>query len=281
MDRHVWEVAKARIVVSDGKVVSVGEPKTKFCPIIHAMMGEHERTVDNIRESMETRIEAFGLSTPRRVLEAEEFGVGFGASECLATALREKILETTVTVCDGAGTIIAAKPSVVQGVGMIMSALIETTPIPELVERLEREGITVLDPTNATIDQVGGVERAFEMGYRKVGVTVMGPDARMISVMRELEEKNGATLLIIVIHTTGIGKDMVPFIEKADIVHACASKIVRELIAPKAKVTFGKSIPVYALTELGERVLGAQEKMVVKTGRILEIGTPKSPSPLS
>ncbi len=38
MDRHVWEVAKARIIVSGGGVISVEEPKTKFCPIFFSSM---------------------------------------------------------------------------------------------------------------------------------------------------------------------------------------------------------------------------------------------------
>ncbi|MEM2600940.1 MAG: DUF2099 family protein [Candidatus Hadarchaeales archaeon] len=280
MDRHVWEVAKARVVVEGGKIVYVGEPLTRFCPVLEALSGKGERSREGVRESMERRMELLGLSTPRRVLELEVLGVGFGASECLATALEKGIIETTVTVCDGAGTVITNKPELVQGIGMAMSALLETSPLPEVIRRLEEKGAVVLDPSTAKMDQVEGVKKALSLGYRKIGVTVMGTEATLIEEMRRVEREKGALLLIIVIHTTGIGEELVPYLLKADMVHACASKVVREKIGPSARASFGKSIPVYALTELGERVLRIQEEKVGKSERAVKVETPRPPSPL-
>lgn len=282
MDRHVWEIGKARVIVSRGKVVSVvSEPLTRFCPVNYAAWGTKDQTKETVKKSMEFRIGAFGLCTPKRILETEISAVGFGASESLMTALKQKIIDTTVTVCDGAGTVITEKPTLVEGIGIVMSALIETTPIPEVITGLEKKGATVLNPHTAEINQVAGVKRAFEVGHRKVGVTIMGPEARSIPKIRLLEEKHKAIALIIVIHTTGVGEDLAPFIEKADIVHGCASKVVRETIGPKALSTFGKNIPAYALTKLGEEVLMAQEKAISKNEQILKISFRKPPSPLS
>lgn len=278
---HVWEIAKARVTVSHGKVVSVSEPLTKFCPVNYVMWGSENQDEESVKRSMEFRIGAFGLCTPKRIIETDIFAVGFGASELLMTALNQKMIDTSVTVCDGAGTVITEKPKVVQGIGMVMSALIETTPIPEVIKELEKEGAIILNPHTAEINQVMGVEKAFVMGHRRVGVTVMGPDSRSISKIREIEKERRTTTLIIVIHTTGIGEELIPFIEKADIVHGCASKVVRRFIGPKAISTFGKNIPAYALTELGEEVLKAQEEAISKHGQILEIAIVKPPFPLS
>jgi putative methanogenesis marker protein 8 len=273
-------VAKARVVVEGGRVVSVGEPLTEFCPVLEALTGEGKRSREGVRESMERRIELLGLCTPRRVLEMEGMGVGFGASECLATALERGVIETTVTVCEGAGTVITGRPELVQGIGMAMSALLETSPIPEVIRRLQERGAVVLDPSTARMDQVEGVRRALSLGHRRVGVTVMGPEAPLIGKLRELEAEEGATLLIIVVHTTGVGEELLPFLRRADMVHACASSVLRERLAPLARASFGRSIPVYALTELGERVLRMQEEKVRREERGVKVEVPRPPHPL-
>ena len=280
-DEHVWEIGKAKIVVSKGKVISTSKPLTKFCPVNYAIWGRENIDEEGVKRSIEFRINAYGLCTPERIIETDLFAVGFGASESLMTALRQKIIDASVTVCDGAGTVITEKPTVVQGIGMIMSTLIETTPIPEIISGLEKKGAVVLNPHTAAIDQVAGVRKAFEMKHRRVGVTVIGPDAHSISEIRKLEEKYGATSLIIVIHTTGIGEELIPFIGRADIIHACASKVVRETIGHKALSTFGKNIPAYALTKFGEEVLKAQAEAISKCGRALEIDFVRPPFPLS
>jgi putative methanogenesis marker protein 8 len=282
MDKHVWEIGKSKVIVSGGKVASVvSEPLTKFCPVIYTTWGTEKQTKETVKKSIEFRIGAFGLCTPKRILETDISAVGFGASESLMTALKQEIIDASATVCDGAGTVITEKPTLVEGIGIFMSALIETTPIPEVIGQLEKKGATILNPQTAEINQVAGVEKAFKMGFRKVGVTVMGPDAQAIPKIRLLEEKNQATTFIIVMHTTGIGEELVPFIEKADIVHGCSSKVVRETIEPKALSTFGKNIPAYALTKLGEEVLRLQEKAVSKNKQIVKIAFIRPPFPLS
>lgn len=109
----------------------------------------------------------------------------------------------------------------------------------------------------------------------------MGSDAQSIPKIRLLEEKYKATTLIMVIHTTGIKEELIHFIETADIVYGCASKVVREIIGSKAISTFGKNIPAYALTNLGEEVLRAQEKAILENSPFVKIAFIGSPSPLS
>lgn len=71
--------------------------------------------------------------------------VGFGASETFMTALKKGMLDVCVTACDGAGTVIAGNPKLVQGIGAKISGLIETSPIPKLIERIEQAGGIVLE----------------------------------------------------------------------------------------------------------------------------------------
>jgi len=40
VDEHVVEaLGKARIVIRDGKVVEIGEPQIKYCPLFHKYRG--------------------------------------------------------------------------------------------------------------------------------------------------------------------------------------------------------------------------------------------------
>jgi len=275
-DRHVWEAGKSEVIVSDGRVISVADPPVKFCPI-HYAIWKNEMSKESIKKSMEIRIKTFGLCTSERIIESDVFALGFGASESLAMVLDREMIDCSVVVCDGAGTVITDKPEVVQGIGMVMSALIETSPILETIEKLEEKGAAVLTK-DAKIDQIEGTKKAFEMGYKKVGVTIAGECSRSIVDIEELERRYAKKTLKIVVHTTGVGEELLPFIKKADIVTSCASKVVREHIGDKARA-YGRAIPVYALTKFGEEVMDAQREVMSERGRILEV-SPASPHPL-
>jgi hypothetical protein len=73
---------------------------------------------------MEFRIGDLGMSTVRRRLSDFDTYVAFGASEIMISGLRNGFLETTVTACDGTGTVIASNPDPVQGIGGRMSGLL-------------------------------------------------------------------------------------------------------------------------------------------------------------
>jgi len=55
-----------------------------------------------------------------------------------------------------------------------MSGLIETEPVEEVIEGIQKLGGTVLDPSTAAIDPAGGVMKAAELGYEKIAVTTSG-----------------------------------------------------------------------------------------------------------
>ncbi|MDI6886656.1 MAG: DUF2099 family protein, partial [archaeon] len=169
-DRHVFEtLGKTKVVVENGKVVEVGTPLLRYCRLWEKIRGIKELNERIVKENIEFRIRDFGMCTGERVVEMDAF-VGFGASETFMTALRRGLLDSTVTVCEGAGTVITANPALVQGIGARLSGVIETTPVEGIIKRIKDKGGQILDPPR--IDQAAGVQMALELGYKRVGVTV-------------------------------------------------------------------------------------------------------------
>ncbi len=84
-DRHVLEaLGKTYVVVEDGKVVEVGEPLVKECPIFKKARGIEHIDAQAVKDNIEFRIRDFGMCTEDRQIEIEVF-VGFGASEVMMT----------------------------------------------------------------------------------------------------------------------------------------------------------------------------------------------------
>lgn len=256
---HIMEIlGMTRVVVEDGKVIEVGEPQIEWCPLFEKARGIKQITSEEVRKNMEFRIRDFGLFTPQRKLEMDVF-VGFGASEIMMTGLNRGMLDVTITVCDGAGTVITANPKLVQGMGARISGLMETDPIPEVIAGIEKMNGTVLDPQNASIDPVSGVEKAVQMGYRKIAVSVV--DALTASRLRELENVYDLDMFIIAAHTTGLTKENAAEILKfIDIITGCASKNIRDIIKPIAQV--GTAVPLFAVTQKGKELLLERAKEV-------------------
>jgi len=281
-DRHVWEVAKARVIVSNRKVIKVeNEPLVKYCPLHEMMLGTKFHTKDTIKKHMENKIKSVTrLCSPNRILTTKIDGVGYGASETFSTAMRHGLIDCVVEPCDGAGTVISDKPDVVQGIGIAMNALISTTPIPEVIAKLEDLGAIILDPENATINQVIGVEKAFELSYKNVGVTIAAHDAKSVLKIRELEKKYKARAIVGGMHTTGITEELVPYILKLDFSQSCSSKIMREIVSKKARKIYGKTIPVYAFSEIGEKILDLRRDVTQKNPPALVVGKVNPPYPL-
>ncbi|MCO5382543.1 MAG: DUF2099 family protein [Methanosarcina barkeri] len=249
---HIMElVGKTRVVIKDGKVIEVGEPEVKWCPIFAKVRGINKITPEEVKKNMEFRIKDFGMFTDKRRLELEDF-VGFGASEVMMTGLNRGLLDTTVTACEGAGTVIANNPTLVQGMGGRMSGLVETEPIDGIINGITERGGIVLDPSTAKIDPVAGVRKAAELGYKKIAVTVAF--AETAKKCRELEAELGLDLIIIGVHVTGLSMENAQtLLENADITTSCASKCMRDLVKPLAQV--GTAVPLFALTQKGKELV--------------------------
>ncbi len=250
---HIMElVGKTRVVIKDGKVVEIGIPEVEWCPLFAKLRGVNNITPEEVKKNIELRIRDLGMFTARRQLLGLDTYVAFGASEIMMSGLRSGFLETTVTACDGAGTVITSNPALVQGIGGRMSGLIETEPIEGIINGIQKFGGTVLDTTTAAIDPADGVRKAAELGYKKIAVTVA--DSKTAKKVRELEAELGLDLTVIAVHVTGISREEAQgLLENSDLVISCASKHIRELAKPLVQVA--AAIPLFALTQKGKELV--------------------------
>jgi putative methanogenesis marker protein 8 len=277
-DRHVLEtLGRARVVVENGEVVEVGSPRVRYCRLWDKLRGISELTEQKIKENIEFRIRDFGLCTADRIVEMETF-VGFGASETFMTALRRGVLETTVTVCEGAGTVITANPALVQGIGARLSGVMETSPIPGIIEKIQAMGGEVLEPPR--IDQVAGLRKARAQGCQRVGVTVASvEDARRCRALSE-------SAVIFGVHLTGVTRaEAEAFFGLVDLITACASPHIRELARDKALLQAGTAVPIFAVTQRGkelvlERAKEVGEGLLLNTMRLPVLPEDRQPKPL-
>ncbi len=282
--RHVMELqGRTRVVVENGKVIEVGIPMTEYCPIFDKVRGIKKFTPKTARENIEFRMKDFGMFTENRELEMEIF-VGFGASETFMTALRRGLLDTTVTVCDGAGTVITSNPRLCQGMGSRISGLTETSPIQGLIKRIEAAGGVALDPGTAEIDQVSGVRKAIELGYRKIGVSVA--NLKDLKEIRKIENETGAEVITFGVHSTGMpDSEAKEFIDLVDMTTGCTSKWIRAGVSGKTIAQFGTSIPIFAITRRGrdlllERAKEVKDPVLVNTMKLPVLPEERQPGPL-
>jgi len=280
-DEHVIEaIGKCRIIIRNGQVVEVGEPVLRDCPLARRFAYPiPDIQKDSIKANIEHRIKAFGMCTPGRdVMDTREF-VGFGASELLSFGLQKGLLDAVVLVCDGAGTVVATKPAMVQGIGGRMSGLVSTTPYTVVMDRIEKNGGFVLDRDRASIDQLAGVALALTRGFRKIAVTVARPQTA--EVIRRVHPKT----LIFGVHVTGLSKPEAEMLVAAsDLVTSCASRTIRDAVNKNALVQAGTAIPIFALTMAGknlimEKVRLSAEPILVKSTKLPALAD-QQPEPL-
>ncbi|MDH7509140.1 MAG: DUF2099 family protein [Methanomassiliicoccales archaeon] len=256
MDKHVIEaLGRARVVIENGKVTEVGEPMITYCPLFKKYRGIERITREKVRENVEFRIESFGMCTPQRETRMRDF-LSFGISEIIAMAVARNLLDCAVLVCDGAGTAVIDDPEIIQGIGGRLSAVIETTPYPEIISVLGEK--RVLDPKTGRIDQFGGVSLAERLGFQRIGVTIVSADEAT-----RIRNRYGTKVAIFAVHTTGVSEDdAVALFDSCDLVTACASKWVREVAKERAIFSVGNKIPVYAATEFGKMLMEERLKMI-------------------
>ena len=275
MDEHVIEaLGKTRIVVRNGKVVEVGEPKIKYCPLFDKYRGIKEITPETAKENIEFRIKDFGMCTSQRTLKMKDF-LSFGVSETLGTLLDENIIDCAVIVSEGCGTVIVTDPEFVQGMAGRISAFLSTSPIIEIINVVGPQN--VLDPENAEINQIKGVLKAVEMGYKNIAVSVVtAEDAKKL---RDIEnEQEGVNIYIFAAHVSEMSKeDAEVLFDNADVVTGCASKYIREVGEERHVFTAGASIPIYGVTRAGENFL---KRRIEKIGGLKDKRGAKIPDPL-
>jgi putative methanogenesis marker protein 8 len=255
MSEHLLEMAKARVRVKDGKIEVLTEPGINCCPLRRDLYGIEKESRETVERVLQSHMHELGMYGPKRVLELQEKPVSFGASEILMDAMSEGLVDAAVVVCEGAGTVVAVRPNVLQAIGAHMTGLIKTEPIAEIQEGLAKRGCLLLD-RQATVDQVQGFEKAVAAGFQRIAVTVAGSNGDEATALRKLGAKLGVRPFLLAVHTTGISEAQATALaESCDLVWSCASKAVRHVVGKKAKLQMGISIPVFALTDEGKRLL--------------------------
>jgi len=244
----------ARVRISEKGIEVLSEPMIEYCPLHEALYGTKKIDVEAVRKSVEMKIAGFGFCCGNRAFDDEPI-VAYGASEMMRFWLEKGLIDCAVVVCEGAGTVITSNRRLVQAMGARLTGIVRTSPIPEIIQKIRNEGGIVLDEKSAIIDQVKGVKKALDLGFRRVAVSVAGFQSKAISDIRRFEAEMKADVLIFSVCNTCVGRADVRHVAKADVVCASASKIIREEIGKKSLLQLGVTIPVYALTERGKRLV--------------------------
>ena len=280
-DEHILEaLGRCRVVIRDGTVIEVGEARITSCPLTKKMAYPLS-TLDkeSVKANIENRIRSWGMCTPRREVTDTRPCVGFGASEILSFGLATGLLDAVVLASDGAGTLIATSPVLVQGIGGRMSGLVKTVPYSEVIRRIEENGGIVIDRKNASLDQTAGVAEAYARGYKKIAVTVALPaDAQRI-------RERYPDVLIFGVHVTGLTRAEAEMLaSSADLVTSCASGTIREIAGKKALMQAGVAVPIFAMTRNGknlilEKIRQSDDPVLFKMTRLPALGE-QQPEPL-
>lgn len=257
-DIHVLKYFSSFISVSEGKVIYISEPKINFCPLaahfykeLRGAAADKKKLKQAIREIIESKISEYGFFTPERDFTACEIQVPYGASEMLMFALRSKVIDAAVVVCDGAGTVICDTPEIIQGIGARMHNLVMTSPICRSIQRLAALGCRVVNK-NALIDQYLGVRRAAESGYKTIAVTISGYCADSLEKLKDIERDYGVRVISLVICTSLIRQEAVEQVLRyADLVWSCSSEELRRKAAHSAKIQLSELMPVFVMSEAG------------------------------
>ncbi|OGO82304.1 MAG: hypothetical protein A2Y18_01345 [Clostridiales bacterium GWD2_32_19] len=273
---HITRMFGSYILISkkddELKAIYSTPPPIKYCPLMFNLLkeiggnvaekllmslkdGRQEDSQKNMIDLINNVVIKGGGFDDNRPLNSCERNVAFGASEIMSDAMERGKIDAAVIVSNNLGTVITTSPVTTQGVVKRMSGLFYTTPSPELVEEAFKEGVIPVFPFTGKIDQVEGVKQAIKMGYKNISVSVAANDNKYLKQISELEQGD------VKIHkfglcATGINNETAEIMgENADIVWSCASKLVREIIAPKAMAQVGIKIPVYILTKNGWKLV--------------------------
>ena len=274
-DEHVIEaLGKTRVVVKNGVVVEVGEPKINYCPLFDKYRGIKEINPEAVKKNIEFRIQDFGMCTGNRELRMKDF-LSFGVSETLGTLLDENVIDCAVIVSEGCGTVIITDPEFVQGMAGRISAFLSTSPIVEIINTVGAQN--VLDPENTEINQIKGALKAIDMGYKNIAVTIVSADDA--KKLRDIEkEHKNVKIYIFAAHVSEMSKEEAEALfDNADVITGCASKYVREIGEDREIFKAGASIPIYGVTQDGENFL---KRRIEKIGGLKDKKGAKIPDPL-
>lgn len=251
-DRHVIEaLGKAEVVIENGKITYIGEPVVDYCSIFDNGQHNGNLTKEFIKSNINKRIDEFGMCTPQRSIDVEDT-MSFGTSETLKTNMINGNVDCVVGACEGVGTLLIDDAELVQGVGGRVSALISTTPIDEVMDKVGRDN--VLNPETAELNPLKGLEMAIERGYKNIAITIIPTE--MVKDLRQHPKPEDVNIYIFVAHTTNVSKKEAEMLfDYADVISGCSSINIRETAEERKPYYAGKKVPLYAVTENGKRLL--------------------------
>ena len=251
-DRHVIEaLGKAEVVIENGKITYIGEPVVDYCSIFDNGQHNGDLTKEFIKSNINKRIDEFGMCTPQRSIDVEDT-MSFGTSETLKTNMINGNVDCVVGACEGVGTLLIDDAELVQGVGGRVSALISTTPIDEVMDKVGREN--VLNPETAELNPLKGLEMAIERGYKNIAITIIPTE--MVKDLRQYPKPEDVNIYIFVAHTTNVSKKEAEMLfDYADVISGCSSINIRETAEERKPYYAVKKVPLYAVTENGKRLL--------------------------
>lgn len=251
-DRHVIEaLGKAEVVIENGKITYIGEPVVDYCSIFDNGQHNGDLTKEFIKSNINKRIDEFGMCTPQRSIDVEDT-MSFGTSETLKTNMINGNVDCVVGACEGVGTLLIDDAELVQGVGGRVSALISTTPIDGVMDKVGREN--VLNPETAELNPLKGLEMAIERGYKNIAITIIPTE--MVKDLRQHPKPEDVNIYIFVAHTTNVSKKEAEMLfDYADVISGCSSINIRETAEERKPYYAGKKVPLYAVTENGKRLL--------------------------
>ena len=218
------------------------------------------------------------MCTPKRSVKVDDV-MSFGTSETLRTNMIEGNVDCVVGACDGVGTLLMTNPDIVQGVGGRVSALISTTPIPEIIEKVGKEN--VLDPDTAELNPIKGLKMVLERGYKNIAVTVIS--SQVVMDIRKYPVDDDVNIYIFVAHTTGVTRDEAEMLfDYADVISGCSSVYIREVAEERENYYSGVKVPLYAVTDTGRKMLDLRLKCIGKDlcSKSYPQDFSKSPKPL-
>ena len=287
-DLHITRKACALVAISSGRVIKIQKPLVHHCPLFTKLFDHEAIDRRTIEDKFTKQTIDWGMFTCDRKVCDEKIIVPFGASEMLMYALKRNTIDAAVTACDGAGTVITSNPALVQGIGAYMNGLFYTSPIREVIERIEKNNGYVLSPENAGIDQFEGVKKAIEKGFKSIAVTVRGDESSAIRKIKNLEytynnnlavkpeiKVDGTIIRIVVLAICNTGIDSgsaVAIRDNADLAWACASRYVREIAGPASILQVGMKIPVFVLTRSGLDFLSSYSSDEFLKDKLKDVG---------
>ena len=264
---HAINCCGSKVQISRQGVNVLTEPLVKFCPLHASLYGSTEIDAATVKNSVERKIKMYGFCCRNRRFDDDPM-VAYGASEMMSLWLDKGLIDCGVVVCEGAGTVLTANGKLIQGIGARLTGIIKTSPVKDVIEHIKENEGAVLDEVNARIDQVEGVKKAVDKGFKRVAVTVASFQAEAITEIRKIESVIGSEVTIFSVCNTLAKNRDVKHIAKADVACASASKILRQDIGSKALLQVGMTIPVYALSQKGKELILAylasfKDKLVI------------------